>query len=466
MAPLRRFCVLSLHMPIQILGYFILFIGVALAFGAYRAVTSHEIETITAVLIPAAHLAAGIGLTYRQDSSRYLAFVLSCFYALLGILSFQGILEASDFIPIVPLIEFIPEVLLRWNLSVMLVLSFFVLPTLVALFLSLKPVAANFDETLEGLFSWNAPLLVVEVSAFLIIYSLLASSRLDFFASPEERIIFGYSLTEWPGRVVNGFVFLFPMALAVGLRRGERWAWVASLLYGGVWWFPFFRDGMPASRLRDFEFLFYGAGWAIVVLVLLIYWQYFWQYDAWREKRVAKVHRLGKFISEPTEVGAIDAASRAHQQAAQSRQESPLHPGEEPVAAHRPEVSKKIVFFVLLLMVVSGVIILVVSWSAAPFFVSWLDDAKQEWPKPGEHAEVMPAGVDAAEEVGATQELSLHQIRVEGTSVDPQGSYAIVNGEVVQIGERVQGYRVEAIERNRVLLSKDGESKWYAVHST
>src|SRR3989338_2356949 len=289
-------------MPIQILGYFILFIGVALAFGAYRAVTTGEIETITAVLIPAIHFSAALGLRYRRDDSRYLAFVLACFYILLGILSFRGAVSAIHFIPIVPLVEFIPDTFLRWNVSVMAAVSFFVLPALGAVFLNLKVVAANFDEELEGLFSWSAPLLVVFVSAFPVIYSLLLYGRLDFFVDPEARVIFGYSILGWASGVFSALVFLLPIALAFGLRGGERWAWVVTLVYGGAWWFPFFRDGMPASRLRHFEFLFYGAGWTAVAFVLLIHWQYFWQYDAWREKRVAKAHRLGKVISQQTEV--------------------------------------------------------------------------------------------------------------------------------------------------------------------
>lgn len=47
---------------------------------------------------------------------------------------------------------------------------------------------------------------------------------------------------------------------------------------------------------------------------------------------------------------------------------------------------------------------------------------------------------------------------LEGIIYDKQGvSYAIVNAEVVKIGDTISGYQVLKIENNKVIFIKDGE---------
>ena len=51
-------------------------------------------------------------------------------------------------------------------------------------------------------------------------------------------------------------------------------------------------------------------------------------------------------------------------------------------------------------------------------------------------------------------------IRLQGTSVDQQGAVALVDGEILKVGQTVEGYRIEAIEKNRILLSKGSLKQW------
>jgi len=51
-------------------------------------------------------------------------------------------------------------------------------------------------------------------------------------------------------------------------------------------------------------------------------------------------------------------------------------------------------------------------------------------------------------------------VRLEGLIYDENGSsLAIVNGAVARIGDTVRGYRVIKIEKDKVVLMKDGELK-------
>lgn len=48
-------------------------------------------------------------------------------------------------------------------------------------------------------------------------------------------------------------------------------------------------------------------------------------------------------------------------------------------------------------------------------------------------------------------------LRVSAIILKPKGSYAIINGETVKVGDTVEGYDVVAIERGRVTMSHGGE---------
>lgn len=50
-------------------------------------------------------------------------------------------------------------------------------------------------------------------------------------------------------------------------------------------------------------------------------------------------------------------------------------------------------------------------------------------------------------------------LSVEGIMCDEQGiSYALVNGEIVKIGDTIGGYQVLRIEKNKVIFIKEGNS--------
>ncbi|MFA4842729.1 MAG: hypothetical protein WC658_02725 [Candidatus Omnitrophota bacterium] len=56
------------------------------------------------------------------------------------------------------------------------------------------------------------------------------------------------------------------------------------------------------------------------------------------------------------------------------------------------------------------------------------------------------------------QQEGLANLSLEGIIYDKNGiSYAIVNAEVVKIGDAVGGYQVLRIEKNKIIFIKDGE---------
>jgi len=55
-------------------------------------------------------------------------------------------------------------------------------------------------------------------------------------------------------------------------------------------------------------------------------------------------------------------------------------------------------------------------------------------------------------------ENAMNSLAVEGIIYDKNGlSYAVVNGEVVRVGDTINNYQVLKIERNRVIFIKEGQ---------
>ena len=52
------------------------------------------------------------------------------------------------------------------------------------------------------------------------------------------------------------------------------------------------------------------------------------------------------------------------------------------------------------------------------------------------------------------------RLKLQGISIDATGTYAIVNGDVVQVGGVINGYRLEVIEKNRILISQGNVHYW------
>ncbi|MBI4367433.1 MAG: hypothetical protein HY543_11490 [Deltaproteobacteria bacterium] len=56
------------------------------------------------------------------------------------------------------------------------------------------------------------------------------------------------------------------------------------------------------------------------------------------------------------------------------------------------------------------------------------------------------------------EELLVQDLRLTGVAYSEAESYALVSGTLVQVGDRLGGYRVTVIERTRVVLRKLDET--------
>jgi hypothetical protein len=54
-------------------------------------------------------------------------------------------------------------------------------------------------------------------------------------------------------------------------------------------------------------------------------------------------------------------------------------------------------------------------------------------------------------------QLGLGDLQLEGVILDDRGSYAIINGQIVQAGDPYGGFEIVEIKSNRVVLEKDGD---------
>ncbi|MBI4372211.1 MAG: hypothetical protein HY585_00615 [Candidatus Omnitrophica bacterium] len=272
---------------IGFLGWILIALGTATAFGAYEIVRINQLNTLAVIVLPLMYLAAGVGLLRFKGWTRYLVAALASFHVLLGILSLKEIVTFADFFPIVPIIEWIPSSVLRQNpfsSLTMLIISHFVIPFLIVSYLSLKHVAVQFESWLQGNFSWGAPCLVVLASGFIFSFTLLNSSEVGRFFSPQSRVFFGFTLTPVQGVVSHHVEFYLLLLLSFGLISGGRAMWILTVIFALNYWFPF-ASGKTYLSTSSFEFLFFGIGWILTVLVLLIHWKFFWLQTAWLESR-------------------------------------------------------------------------------------------------------------------------------------------------------------------------------------
>src|SRR3990167_5500143 len=115
-------------MIVQVLGFFLLITGAVLSFGAYEAISEGQIKTISQVLIPLIQISAGFGLIRSKSWSRYLVVSLSFFYLMLAFLVSQNILVLFDFLPLISLVKYVPNVLLQLNQTTLSIIFFLLLP--------------------------------------------------------------------------------------------------------------------------------------------------------------------------------------------------------------------------------------------------------------------------------------------------------------------------------------------------
>jgi hypothetical protein len=148
-----------------------------------------------------------------------------------------------------------------------------------------------------------------------------------------------------------------------------------------------------------------------VILSGICHWKFFWFQKAWFEAR-QKNH--------------------------EARSESILPSVPAGVSAQKPARTRQI------LILIGVIAFFIIALSA---FVFFLKSIKSAVPTAAKEKKSQAVGVVAVEE---------RSFYLEGTSVDSQGSYAIVNGEVLKTGDMVKGYRIEAIRSRSVELSKEG----------
>ncbi len=379
---------------VQVLGFVILLIGGVLSFGLYRVftLTPTELATVAQMVIPLVHVGAGYGLMSGKDAGRQVSVYLAVFYVTLGTLVAAGVAKAVDYLPLVPVIEFLPAPVLQWDAGLVSILCFFVFPIFLILFLNLRIVAFRYDATLKGELSWHAPFPVILTGAFIFAFSLLSLSQLSFFTRPEGRTIFGLELTPAHGQAARCAEFFIPFLISLWLLMGRGLSWLFAFILGIYFcWAPLAVKGSEAFHLMDTQFSIYAVGWVFVLLSLLFYWEFFWNVEEWNQRV-----RAGK------------------------------------------EKGVRTFLFWLSFFVAAGIV------GAPRLFQLRLNFAGA--PKPASSGPVV------VEEVPEAAGPKLH---LEGTSIDSHGAYAVIESNLVKIGDHVAGYQVEDIQRNLVLLSKD-----------
>ena len=371
--------------------------GSILCFGAYRLIKLYptQLATLAQVLIPVLHLAAAFGLMEVRTRARHLTCFLAFFYLGLGILVFADSVSVRNFLPIAPLIQFVPTAFLLINLRIYVVSCFLVLPALILGIVSLRATAAAFKSGPEGRFSWQVPLAVLVASHFALAYAFLAHSEIYFFIRPEPRLLFSFPLTPAQGLVVQYLEFCLPLVLGFGLLAANPWFACFALVLGVYYGLPYWLGGFGGAHLYDAKFLIFGAGWIFVLLTVIFYWGFFWQPGEWLEKRSErKLNRAPSFV-----------------------------------------------FWILSLLL------------AVTVTAFWLQ---------GRILSEKRDKTRVAESMVFQKELHVSKpnFKLEGTSIDAQGSYAIVDGNVMQAGALVRGYQVEVIEPHRILVSKGPLRYW------
>ena len=399
----------------RFLGFLVLALSGILSLGAYDSFVQKHLSTPTELVLPLFHLVAGFGLIRSKSWARYLTFFISGFYILLGILTFKHILSPSALIPADPLIRFLPTAFFRWNLSIISAAVFFVLPVLLMLYLSLNSTASRFEPWLQERFIWSAPFLVILAASFVFSYGFLTAPRLSyFFVQEETRHVLGFWMPPLYAQILRYIEFFLPLILALGLATGGFIIWSLTFVEVLLYWLPFLWNGLPPAELHSFKFLFFGFGWVFVGAVLLIHVRFFWNQRAWLEKRVAPKPESKGLIGE----------------------------GLKPVGDSFPTAKKSWLMQHIVRRKWLYLFLIVDSIAAAIYF------GREDW-------SLLPT-----KKTHSQFSLQKPSFRFEGSSIDSQGTYAIIQGKIVQIGAIVNGYRIEAIEAHRVLVSKEGKHYW------
>jgi hypothetical protein len=402
---------------IRLIGMLIFTVGAVFSYGAYVAVEQKQVPTFTLVLLPVAQLFAGLGLIQLRPLGRFLALSLCSFLVLLGVLAHRGIVATIDYLPLVQLIEHVPLAFFEWNLSHVSITCYFIMPMFIAIIL-----CTSWPTPKQATVSWQVPLLVALVSTFVVSHSLLMKANMEPLISEEVRVIFGTSLSQTPSGILFCFEFLIPIVVGFGLAHRERWAWAIALVIGVAYWLPVLDRGVASDDFKSFEFLFFGIGWLLTIVCVLVYWKLFWRKESGQQE-----------IVNLPRVNVMPLAKTSS------------------TLAGQPSEKKKTkvvgVFFVIAL----GLIVFV-----GVLFVI-LSNVKLGEFKPGPQGNGEELGAEA--EVDGP-EVATFPLRLEGTSIDGQSSHAIINGEILVVGDVVLDYRIVAIKPNRVLISRDSERKW------
>lgn len=382
---------------IRFAGFFIFLTGLVLGYSFYRILhySPFQFLTATQAIIPIVHVGAGLGLMTRSEFGRQLSVYLSVFYLLLEAFIASRIVEVTYFLPIAPMIGYLPISVLRWNFQPIAIACFVVLPLFLLLALNVKAIAFQFDPNLKGEVAWKAPFSVVFSGAFIFAFSLLTTSQIAFILKAEPRSIFGIGLSPYQAQISRCAEFYAPFVLSMWILIGRRLTWFFAFLMSAYFcWIPLALDPLGAGYLKDIKFVIFSVGWFIVVLSLSVYWQFFWNREDWLEEtQQGKSRRLSKLL---------------------------------------------FIFLFLLFLVVA----------TFPYLLSVNQAAS------------IPKTVEEPEKAhGASSEI-FPSLKFQGSSIDAQGTYAVIDGQLVKAGMEIEGYKIEKIERRGALISKDGKRFW------
>ena len=369
-------------MAVRGIGVLFFLVGTLLSFGAYHLLAGGEIVTAASLFVPAAFLITGLGLIRFKGWAKYFGVYFSGLCLLLGFLDFNGLLSATDFLPIVPIIRAVPDAILKWNWEAISITSFFILPVLVIVILNLRRVDNLFEPELGGYFSCRSPFLVMAAGVFVFSYDLLVASKISFFLIQESRTIMGFSVSPLQGTLLSYVECFALIILAFGLLDGGAWIWFLGILLSIYYWFA-----LPETET---QFLF-RTGWTFVGVACLGYSYFFWRTQEWLRSR--RIHRTNPILS-------------------------------------------------MILMVTLGV----AAFAGGIYY--WAEN-------------ILPAISNSQTPNAPAKALRKPRLRINGTAVDSGGSYAIVNGVIVQVGEKVDGYRIEAIEAKKIrVVDENGKRYW------
>ena len=90
--------------------------------------------------------------------------------------------------------------------------------------------------------------------------------------------------------------------------------------------------------------------------------------------------------------------------------------------------------------------------------VAWAEEAEFVYNDHGARDPFWPLVTAGGALVNYDTNFTVSEMTLEGVIEDGRGGLAIINGTVVEVGKRIGQYIVQAINPDRVILEKDGQT--------